>query len=133
MGMIFIMGCGSCFDPCCGARYTATADTLVAENAPPVAQTVPGEVLIEFRAGTSPDRVATILAATNTTIKKNLGAPLTYLLLISGDRSVDETIRRLRSFSEVLYAEPNRIMRIEPGPAPLTGKPKSGETDKNPQ
>jgi hypothetical protein len=132
-GLIFIIGGGPVSTHAKSAQDTALSRALAVENGVPVAQTVPGEIIIQFREGTPPDRVETILSATDTKIKKNLGAPLTYLLGISGNKSVDETIQRLKSISEVLHAEPNYIMRIEPGPDPLSSKRKTGEADDNPR
>ena len=86
-------------------------------------QLVPGEVLVQFREGTSSARIGDILAATGATIDKHLGTPLVILVRPSDGCSTDELIVRLREYREVLYAEPNRIRRIEPPPALPGAKP----------
>jgi hypothetical protein len=89
-----------------------------------MAQHVPGEVIVQFRAGTTPNRIGAILEATNTRIKKELGMPLNYLLGFSEDISVEEMTQRLKRFPEVQHAEPNRVHRLGPPPTLPPAKPR---------
>lgn len=81
------------------------------------AQAVPGEVLVQFRPGTSSARIQEILADTGARIEKSLGTPLVYMVRPSDGRSADELVARLRAHREVMYAEPNRLRGINPSPA----------------
>jgi len=87
--------------------------------ASPARQHVPGEVIVQFRAGATQERIHAIIIATGARIKKNLGT-LTYLLSFSSERSMDELVASLRVYPEVLHAEPNWVTRIEP-PRPMPG------------
>jgi len=86
----------------------------------PPRQHVPGEVIVQFRAGTSGERIHEIVVAIGASVEKDLGTPLVYLMRFSGERPVDEIVARLRSYPEVLHAEVNRVIRIEP-PRPIPG------------
>jgi hypothetical protein len=85
----------------------------------PARQHVPGEVIVQFRAGATHERIHEIIIATGSKIKNDLGA-LTYLVSFSNERPMDELIASLRVYPEVLHAEPNWITRVEP-PRPLPG------------
>lgn len=86
----------------------------------PVPQHVPGEAIVQFRTDTSKARIHEIVAAAGAMIVRDLGAPSTYLVRITSERPIDELLARLRGYSEVLHAEPNRVMQIEP-PRPIPG------------
>ncbi len=80
------------------------------------AQAVPGEVLVQFRPGTSSTRVQEILADTGARIEKSLGSPLVYMIRPLDGRTADGLVARLRAHREVIYAEPNRLRGINPSP-----------------
>jgi hypothetical protein len=83
---------------------------------------VPGEVIVRFRDGTPRETVQRVLAAVGGMIARELGAPRTYLIRLSDDRVVPDAIRTLQGMPDVAYAEPNRIVRLEP-PARSGGVP----------
>jgi fervidolysin-like protein len=110
--------------PACTRDATqATSDSPA--TSPTVARHVPGEVIVQFHPGTAADRIAAIQTATGTRIAKELGMPLVYLLGYSGDLPVDEMIRQLKNYPEVMSAEPNRVIRLEPPRSTLPKKPAS--------
>ena len=86
----------------------------------PARQHVPGEVIVQFHAGTSSVRIHEIVAAAGASVVRDLGTPFTCLVRFSSERPMDEIIVRLRGYSEVLNAEPNWLVRIEP-PRPIPG------------
>lgn len=96
------------------ASDAAPVKSAVAGEGPRTSQYAPGEVIVQFRAGTSADRVGEIVNATGMRIDKSLGSPLVYLLRYSGEIPIDEMIQRLKSYPEVRNAEPNRVIRLDP-------------------
>jgi Fervidolysin N-terminal prodomain len=104
LAVLFLAGC-----------TPASTDIVGTTTVPakPAEQIVPGEVIVQFREGTSWERIEAILINTDTRIKKNLGMPFVYLLSISDASTVEGAIRRLKGFAEVLRAEPNQIMQME--------------------
>lgn len=78
------------------------------------ADVVPGQVIVKFRAGTSELRQAAVLEASEARVGRALGAPGTYLLHFETAIPVTEMIERLSRHPEVEYAEPNRIIRLDP-------------------
>jgi hypothetical protein len=86
----------------------------------PARQNVPGEVIVQFRVGTSKERIHEVIAATGASVEKDLGTPLIYLVRFSEERPIDQLLACLRGFPEVLHAEANRVIRIEP-PRPIPG------------
>ena len=83
-------------------------------------QVVPGEVLVQFRPGTTSMRIEEIMAATGARSVKSLGTPLVFIVRPLGERTAGELTARFREYNDVLYAEQNRVRRIEP-PAVLQG------------
>ena len=75
---------------------------------------------MQFRAGTSKERIHEVIAATGASVVKDLGTPLAYLVRFSDELPIDELLARLRGYPEVLHAEANRVIRIEP-PRPTPG------------
>lgn len=89
---------------------TASSRDVVASTR----QHVPGEVIVQFRADTSSARIHDIVIHVDARVVKRLGSPFTYLVRSSSEHPVDELVVRLRDYSEVLHAEPNRVLQIEP-------------------
>ena len=83
-------------------------------------QVVPGEVLVQFRPGTTSMRIEEIMAATGARSVKSLGTPLVFIVRPPGERTAGELMARFREYNDVLYAEKNQVRRIEP-PAVLQG------------
>lgn len=83
-------------------------------------QVVPGEVLVQFRPGTSSTRIEEIMTATGARTGKSLGTPLVFMVRPSDGCTAAELIARFREYNDVLYAEPNQTRRIEP-PSILRG------------
>lgn len=83
-------------------------------------QVVTGEVLVQFRPGTTSMRIEEIMAATGARSVKSLGTPLVFMVRPPGGRTAGELMARFREYNDVLYAEPNQVRRIEP-PAVLQG------------
>jgi len=112
---------------------TVAAFAACAPGAPPagggvqpervVGRYVPGELIVKFRPGTSRDRIGEILAAQRLSIKREMGAPDTYLIQAIEAHPVPDLIRRLRAYGEVQSADPNWIRRIGPLPEPPRTKP----------
>lgn len=85
------------------------------QPAPPgIAQSMHGEVIVQFRPGTNDERVKQILTAVGAPTHQGLGMPLTFLAKSSGGVSFEELARRLAQFPEVLLTEPNWVNRPYP-------------------
>jgi hypothetical protein len=94
------------------------AGCVHSENSPSdPAPYVPGEVMVKFKDGTSPEAVTAVLAAEGASVKRLLGGSLTYVVAVPPGRSVEAAVARFRAHAEVADAEPNRIIRIEPRPS----------------
>lgn len=76
---------------------------------------------MQFRAGTSKERINEIIAASGAMVEKDLGTPLAYLVRLTNEHPIHEFLARLRGYPEVLHAEPNWVIRVEP-PRPVSGK-----------
>ena len=76
---------------------------------------VPGEVLARFRDDATRAQIDALLAEQGLRIKAPLGsADNAYVLAITADIGVAEAVRRLSGQPLVVYAEPNRIVRLNP-------------------
>lgn len=95
------------------ASLTSFAATTAAQ-APTCKESryVPGEVIVQFHAGTSNERIREIIGASGVATAKVLGAPHSYLLRFSKDSSIEELISGLQKYPEILYAHPNRIVGL---------------------
>ena len=75
---------------------------------------VSGEALVKFKQSVSQERIAAILKENGTepiTMMKGIGV---YHVRIVGKDSVETVVKRLSTFPEVEYAEPNRLSQTEP-------------------
>lgn len=77
---------------------------------------VPGEVIVQFRVGTSNERMHEIIHASGAIRHKLLGTPLIFLLRFSNESPLERNIVGLRTNPEVLNVHPNRNIRIGPEP-----------------
>jgi hypothetical protein len=80
---------------------------------------VPGEVLVVFHAGVTPQRIAAILSTLRLRVKVALSRPGAYVLLLEEGVALPEVLAQLRALPEVAQAEPNRRTFLRPpGPRP---------------
>jgi len=68
---------------------------------------VPQEVLIKFKNGVSPERIAVILKNNQISVIAEINRGYLYHVRIMDNRSVESAITQLTSYQEVEYAEPN--------------------------
>jgi serine protease len=88
----------------------ALATLLVGASPAPAARYVPGEVVVKYASGTTAEARAAAQRSTGTRLSR-ITAARTRVLRIAGSSSVEETVRRLRRRSDVVYAVPNYIAR----------------------
>jgi hypothetical protein len=79
----------------------------------PVQEMVPGQVLVRFREGTDPGDVQRIQEATGVRVLKAFSGESLFLMKIVDGSSVENAIRRLEAYPEILYAEPNYGRRLK--------------------
>lgn len=109
-GGIILLSIVSLLAACSGSAEPGTAQ----EGAE--ADVVSGQVIVKFRPGTGEQSIATVLEQSGARIERPLGAAGTYLLRFDERTPVARMIERLRRYPEVEYAEPNRIIRLDPPP-----------------
>jgi len=85
-----------------------------AGGAPAETDIVPGEVLVQFRDDVRPDARDALLSRLGLRVKASLGGQNAYVVSILDGSSVAAAIARLRAEPEVVSAEPNRIIRLQP-------------------
>lgn len=88
-------------------HYVTTPHAIDPSAKSPRPQFTSNEVLVKFKDGVSPERIASILNDTRTDMITELQRGRLYHVRIVGDRSVESAIARLTSYREVEYAEPN--------------------------
>jgi len=101
-----------------GCPGPATADARLALD-----DHVRGEALVQFKPGTSPERVQAILEELGLARGRSLGTPLAFVVTFAADRSVAEVVVQLRALLEVEHAEPNRITPLPAPPGGRQGRP----------
>ncbi|MBE9503817.1 MAG: hypothetical protein IME96_06555 [Proteobacteria bacterium] len=69
---------------------------------------VPGEVLVNFREGTSQVRINAILKELGMLSKESLGKGDMWLLKGANNMPVEEMVEKLKRYEEVEHASPNR-------------------------
>jgi hypothetical protein len=74
---------------------------------------IPGEILIKFKDGTDVQSIKTIQERLGLRTIKVLTKLNIYRMKIQNGSSVEEVIKRLQSFREVEYSEPNYILKFE--------------------
>ena len=74
---------------------------------------IPGEILIKFKDGTDVESIRTIQETVGLTTIKVVPKLNIYRMKIKNGSSVEEVIKRLQSFREVEYSEPNYIVKFE--------------------
>jgi hypothetical protein len=73
----------------------------------PAPEMIPSQVLVRFREGTDQSAIERIQAAAGVRILRALSANNLFLMKIMDGSSVEDAIRRLKAYPEILYAEPN--------------------------
>ena len=73
----------------------------------------PGEVLVRFRDGTDAGTIARIQREVHLETVRVVSSPNLYLMKIVDQTSVEEMVRRLQRYEEVVLAEPNYVRRIQ--------------------
>jgi len=68
---------------------------------------VPNQVLVRFREGTDPSEIQRIQGEAGILILKAVSGKNLFLMKIMDGSSVEDAIRRLKAYPEILYAEPN--------------------------
>ena len=74
---------------------------------------IPGEILIKFKDGTNVQSIKTIQERLGLRTIKVLPKLNIYRMKIQNGSSVEEVMKRLQSFREVEYSEPNYIVKFE--------------------
>lgn len=73
----------------------------------PAQKMVPSQVLVRFREGTDQSAIERIQGAAGVRIFKAVSGETLFLMKIMDGSSVEDAIRRLNAYPEILYAEPN--------------------------
>ena len=74
---------------------------------------IPGEILIKFKDGTDVQSIKTIQERLGLTTIKVVPKLNIYHMKIQNGSSMEEVMKRLQSFREVEYSEPNYIVNFE--------------------
>ena len=74
---------------------------------------IPGEILIKFKDGTNVQSIKTIQERLGLRTIKVLPKLNIYRMKIQNGSSVEEVMKRLQSFREVEYSEPNYIVKFQ--------------------
>jgi hypothetical protein len=67
----------------------------------------PDQVLVHFREGTDPREIERIQGEAGVRILKAVSGKNLFLMKVTDGSSVEDAIRRLKAYPEVLYSEPN--------------------------
>jgi hypothetical protein len=68
---------------------------------------VPNQVLVRFREGTDQEEIQRVQRETGVQILKAVSNNNLFIMKIMNGSSVEDAIRRLKGYPEILYAEPN--------------------------
>jgi hypothetical protein len=74
---------------------------------------IPGEILIKFKDGTDVESIKAIQEKFGLRTIKIMSKQNIYRMKIQNGSSVQEVIKRLQSFKEVEYSEPNYIVKFQ--------------------
>ena len=74
---------------------------------------VPGQVLVKFRDGTDAGTIARIQREVHLETVRVVSSPNLFLMRLVDQASVEETVRQLQMYNEVVLAEPNYVRRIQ--------------------
>ena len=79
----------------------------------PAHERVPNQVLVHFREGTDPSEIERIQGEAGVRILKAVSGKNLFLMKIMDGSSVEDAIRRLKAYPEVLYSEPNTTRSLK--------------------
>ncbi|HVO83140.1 MAG TPA: hypothetical protein VMU60_01825 [Syntrophobacteria bacterium] len=96
-----------------GDGESPTVDRKIGVTAAGERRYAPGEVLVRFREGTDAETIARIQREVHLETVRKVSGPNLYLMKIVDQTSVEETVRRLQRYEEVVLAEPNYVRRIQ--------------------
>ena len=68
---------------------------------------VPGEVLVKFKPSISSERIDAILKESGTELIREIKGVGIHHVRIAGKESVESVVKKLSTFQEIEYAEPN--------------------------
>jgi len=71
----------------------------------------PGQILVKFKDGTDFQTIKNIQAEMHLEILKLVYKPNVYLMKILDNSSVESVIERLQYYKEVIYSEPNYMIK----------------------
>lgn len=101
------------------ASITPEKDSKKIEtNLQPTAQPLPeksyrkGEVIVRFEKNVDKDRIESMLKQMGLEIVHTYTIPDLYLLTITSQKTVEETLEILHDHPEVMYAEPNYTIQL---------------------
>lgn len=75
---------------------------------------VPGQLLVKFKPGVTPDQIAALNQANGASPKQQIEGIDVWLIQLPANLSVDEARKRYGASGLVAYAEPNRVMSLPP-------------------
>ena len=73
----------------------------------PAQEMVPNQILVRFREGTDHSEIERIQGEARVLILKAVSGNNLFLMKVMDGSSVEDAIRRLKAYPEILYAEPN--------------------------
>jgi len=71
------------------------------------------QVLVRFKEGTDPSAIQRIQDEAGVRILKAVSGKDIFLMKIMDGSSVEDAIKRLKSYPEILYAEPNYVRGLK--------------------
>ena len=72
----------------------------------------PHEVIVKFKKATGQDKIDAVFEALNLQTIRTFTLPNLFLIKILDGKTVEETIKKLYQYHDVLYAEPNYTVRL---------------------
>ena len=103
---LFLTACDTSSPPVSNLAETSTGRTM----AQPF---VPGEVLVKFKPSVSPARIDAILKESGTELITEIKGIGVHHVRIVGKESVESMVKKLSTFQEVEFAEPNFRFRTQ--------------------
>jgi TPP-dependent indolepyruvate ferredoxin oxidoreductase alpha subunit len=73
---------------------------------------VPGEALVQFRAGVTPSQVQQLIAKTGATLKEKIDPQQIYVVRFPLSVPPQEMLNRFRQMPEVVVVEPNGVYEV---------------------
>jgi len=103
-----LLSCTSLFLTACEASSLPVSNMAENSTMPTMAQPfVPGEVLVKFKPSVSQERIDAILKESGTELITEIKGIGVHHVRIVGKESVKSVVKKLSTFQEIEYAEPN--------------------------